>query len=477
MGAISTLTILIIGLVVSAVVLADPAHATPPSIGDAPAMHISNLPNINETAFVRIVYTNTSPPGISNLPIGWSVSQNMEIVDSYGVPYKPQYHSAEDNFRRYTHDANTPLESGESITFNIKIKAVSKGPAWISSWGFDSSHISMYLDSDNTMLYNEYLRLHPEPRAPPSQPRDDGEKQHSTSLTEEQSQALYERGEISSTMNSIAAHIQREGYTASEAVDFFIAETRTFTMPQIQYMLNRAGFVSHDVEAVLSPSKQLQLQIPADQVQCRNELLLLVQSPSGRTACVFGASLENLERRGFVLLDTVRNWSSTCPINPSAASVYSESNGASPSICMSNLPNVGETATVKIGYMWDYVSGTAGVQGERRYPGWHISPNFEIVDSNGMPYRTVYHPGTDTVIDYRHVSDIHLESGESITYEIEVRAIKEGPAMITGWGYAQENTSIMLYLDSEETMFYQEHRDLHPDAYMRDTAGLSHKSR
>ena len=470
MGAIPALMVLVIGLVAAAAMLADPVHATPPLLGDAPAMRISNLPNINETAFVEITYTDVFLFDAYPPSRGWSVSPNLEIVDSYGVPYRPVYDSAADNLRRHMHAAHTPLERGESITYNIEIRAVSEGRATIAAWGHvDTGHIVLYLDSYHTMLYDEYRRLHPEPRAPPPQPRDDGEGPRYIPLTEEQSQALSREQEIDSTMGSIAAHIQREGHAASEAVDFFIAGTRAFTMPQIQHMLDRAGFAGHDVNAALSPGRQLQMQIPTDQVQCRNEMLLM-QSPSGRPACVFGASLEKLERRGFVLLDTVRNWSSICPTEPSAASVYSESRGTPPRICMSNLPSVGETATVKIGYTNDQPISTAGRQ-ERSYPGWQLSPNFEIVDSHGMPYRTVYHPGTDTVIDYRHVSDMHLESGESITYDIEVRAVREGPAMITGWGHFREDAGIMLYLDTKETMFYQEHRDLHPEAYLRD-AGL-----
>ena len=264
MGSIPALVVLVIGLVaaVAVVVLADPVHATPPSIGDAPAMRISNLPNVNETAFVEIVYTSIFPSGTPNLPIGWSVSQNLEVVDSYGVPYRPAYHSAEDSFRRYTHAANTPLERGESITFNIEIRAVSEGPALITGRGFDESHIILYLDSDNTMLYDEYKRLHPEPRAtppPPSSPPPPPPPP--ILLTWEQSQALSKWNEFYGTMNSIAAHIQREGHTASEAVDFFIAGTRAFTMPQIQHMLDRAGFAGHDANAALSPGRQLQMQI------------------------------------------------------------------------------------------------------------------------------------------------------------------------------------------------------------------------
>ena len=467
MGAIPASMVLVFGLVAAAAVLADPVHATPPSRGPAPAMHISNLPNINETAFVEISYTNDFLLGTYIPSIGWHVSPNLEIVDSYGVPHRPVYDSAADNLRRHVHAAHTPLERGESITYNIEIRAVSEGPAMITGWGHgDEGRIRLYLDSDNTMLYDEYKRLHPEPRAPPSQPRDDGEEPRPMPLTEEQSQALSKRSEIYSTMNSIAAHIKGEEYSVSEAVDFFIAGTRAFTMPQIQHMLDRAGFAGHDANAALSPGRQLQMQIPTDQVQCRNKMLL-VQSPSGRPACVFGASLEKLELRGFVLLDTVQNWSSTCPTDPSAASVYSGSRGTPPRICMSNLPSVGETATVKIGYTNNHPISTVGRQ-ERSYPGWQLSPNFEIVNSHGMPYRTVYHPGTDTAIDYRHVSDMHLESGESITYDIEIRAVREGPAMITGWGHTWEDAGIMLYLDTEETMFYQEHRDLHPEAYLRD---------
>ena len=177
-------------------------------------MRISNLPNVNETAFVEIVYTNIFPFGVRDLPVVWAVSQNLEVVDSYGVPYKPVYHSAKDSFKRYVHIAITSLESGESITYNIKIRAVSEGPATITGAGVDESHIHLYLDSDNTMLYDEYKRLHPEPRVPPPphpQPEDDGKEPRPTSLTEEQSQALSKRNEIYSTMNSIAAHIRGEG--------------------------------------------------------------------------------------------------------------------------------------------------------------------------------------------------------------------------------------------------------------------------
>ena len=200
MGAIPASMVLVFGLVAAAAVLADPVHATPPSRGPAPAMHISNLPNINETAFVEISYTNDFLLGTYIPSIGWHVSPNLEIVDSYGVPYRPVYDSAADNLRRHVHAAHTPLERGESITYNIEIRAVSEGPAMITGWGHgDEGRIRLYLDSDNTMLYDEYKRLHPEPRAPPSQPRDDGEEPRPMPLTEEQSQALSKRSEIYST--------------------------------------------------------------------------------------------------------------------------------------------------------------------------------------------------------------------------------------------------------------------------------------
>ena len=59
-----------------------------------------------------------------------------------------------------------------------------------------------------------------------------------------------------------------------------------------------------------------------------------------------------------------------------------------------------------------------------------------------------------------------LDVGESKTYRIEVRAADEGAAYVTGFGYDFATARILLYVDDEETLHYQEHRERYPEMHL-----------
>ena len=68
-----------------------------------------------------------------------------------------------------------------------------------------------------------------------------------------------------------------------------IGMTSTFTLTEAEY---------------LSPSQQHSSGIPINEIECRNSMILL-ESPSGKPACVYANSVEKLEMVGFVLIDVI----------------------------------------------------------------------------------------------------------------------------------------------------------------------------
>ena len=139
-------------------------------------------------------------------------------------------------------------------------------------------------------------------------------------------------------------------------------------------------------------------------------------------------------------------------------------------ICIYRLPNIGETAIVEITFTNpDYGNVTDAMSPEHRHiysTGWRVSSAFEIVDSGGLQYETIYmNEENPTMASYTAFTP--LDEGESITYRIEVRAVSEGLAIVAGLGYGHGSARINLILDSEETLLYDDHRKKYPWEYMR----------
>ena len=147
--------------------------------------------------------------------------------------------------------------------------------------------------------------------------------------------------------------------------------------------------------------------------------------------------------------------------------------GPLPKVCISHLPEIGETAIVTVTYTNEYISNVTDAEAQshpKTYStGWKVSPGFEIVDSGDMTaepfYPQVYPPNQAELKDYRYFIPTPLNVGESVTYTFEVRAIKEGANSIGGLGYRHVEAYIHVYLDDDNTMLYSEHRALYPELH------------
>ena len=161
-------------------------------------------------------------------------------------------------------------------------------------------------------------------------------------------------------------------------------------------------------------------------------------------------------------------------LTPPAASISGEPLwGPLPEVCISNLPAINETAVVTVTYTHNSrldITETKTQSYPKAYStGWRASPGFEIVDSCDMTakpfYPQVYPPRQPELKDYRYLTPTPLNSGESVTYTFEVRAVKEGTNYVAGVGYYEVDAHIFMYLDDEETMFDSEHRALYPELH------------
>ena len=201
-------------------------------------------------------------------------------------------------------------------------------------------------------------------------------------------------------------------------------------------------------------------------VECMDTHVLM-QTPSGTPACIFTEHAFALEGRGFAFV------SGSCDVFPIGSSGQSITHGIGvpgpvPIICMSRLPNVNETAIVEITYtntMSVNVTDTEeDLTGTAYMVGWSVGSGFEVVNSGGLEYDTPQVDATNSAAA-RYMAFTPLNIGESITYRIEVKAVKEGYSYISSIGYLHSDTQIHLYLDDEETLHYQEHRTRYPEMH------------
>ena len=75
-----------------------------------------------------------------------------------------------------------------------------------------------------------------------------------------------------------------------------------------------------------------------------------------------------------------------------------------PEICMSRLPNIGETAVVEITFtnaVWGHVTDTERYRNGFFETGWGVDSEFEIVDSGGLKYETICRSGTNEITHYQ----------------------------------------------------------------------------
>ena len=191
-------------------------------------------------------------------------------------------------------------------------------------------------------------------------------------------------------------------------------------------------------------------------------------SQTGIPACVFEESVLELETRGFGFIGEPFDM---VPIKSSNAQHGSSGIGqisTPPVVSMSKLPNIGETAIVEITYTNQIgvnVTDAENFSVRDGYAvGWVVSSGFEMVDSDGVEPWTMYANKNEPPVT-AYLEFVPLDVGESKTYRIEVRATNEGAAYVAGLGHDFATARILLYVDDEETLHYQEHRERYPEMH------------
>ena len=154
--------------------------------------------------------------------------------------------------------------------------------------------------------------------------------------------------------------------------------------------------------------------------------------------------------------------------------------GQPPKISMSGLPNIGETAIVEMTFTNTYNFNITDADSSDPYSdtysvGWTVSDGFEIVDFGGVQYEANPRAGTASLYT-EYIVFTPLDVGESKTYRIEVRAVNEGAAFITGSGYFYVADRISMYLDDEETLLIRDHIERYPELYGRSERAASERS-
>ena len=137
-----------------------------------------------------------------------------------------------------------------------------------------------------------------------------------------------------------------------------------------------------------------------------------------------------------------------------------------PSLTLSRLPNLNETAIVEITYT-NFLDEDI-VDPERfsvMTTNWDLSEGLEIVDAGGLEYFII---GSDERLHAGHTAYstfVPLRAHESITYSLEIRAVAEGPARIAAVYIGA--TEINLYIDAEETLLAWDYSKKHQESYVR----------
>ena len=220
-------------------------------------------------------------------------------------------------------------------------------------------------------------------------------------------------------------------------------------------------------ENVPSPLQQVRDGVPIGEVVCSNDRVLMV-SQTGMPACVFEESVLELETRWFGFVDEPFDM---FPIKSSNAQHGSSGIGqisTPPVVSMSVLPSINETAIVEITYTNQIGVNVTDAENfsirDGYAVGWVVSSGFEMVDSGGVEPWTMYANKDEPPVT-AYLEFVPLDVGESKTYRIEVRAANEGASYVAGLGHDFATARIILYVDDEETLHYQEHRERYPEMH------------
>ena len=201
-----------------------------------------------------------------------------------------------------------------------------------------------------------------------------------------------------------------------------------------------------ETETILPPLQQFNQGIPISEIQCRDDRVLM-QSPSGMPACVFSDSVPVLEQRWFDVPSNEQSDAFSIRSSDMPPSIPSSSSWSLPQVSMSNIPNINETAVVTITYtntgLYN-ITDTEEFSSDGHFTtGWQIIGGYEIVDSGGLQYEEHHPPNVKrTYYLYEHFTP--LDIGESKTYTIIVKAVKEELSGIHGLGYEGTNAGIQM---------------------------------
>ena len=232
---------------------------------------------------------------------------------------------------------------------------------------------------------------------------------------------------------------------------------------------------AEDSKTVPLSLEQERDNIQIHEVSCSDTHVPMIL-PSGSPVCVFEQSVLKLESRGFEFIGEPFDM---FPVKSSDVADSTLWTGDPPPvISISRLPEIGETAVVEINFTnsaWGHVTDTEQYRTGFFETGWTITSEFEIVDSGGLKYETIYNPGTNEIVQYQYTEFTPLNVGESKTYRIEVRAVEEGRSTISTYGYEQNESAIFMHIDDEETMLTRNHMALHPEMYERAIRSTSDK--
>ncbi len=235
--------------------------SAPDSFGVPPTIRMSSLPNIGETAIVEITFTNPYH-GITeaNRPVGdgtdtvWYVTSGFEIVDAGGQEYWPSYDNA-DQLAGYEYAEFTSLATGETKTYRIEVRAVEEGQNQVYAQGYFGSNASilLYLDDKETMLYSDYLELHPETDERPARGGTD-ERQRPPPLTEEELSAL-QQTHVEQTkedlMVFITDYVRNEQLSIDWVLDNLLPPHGDLSMTDIRQVLAGAGYADSEIDEAM----------------------------------------------------------------------------------------------------------------------------------------------------------------------------------------------------------------------------------
>ena len=204
----------------------------------------------------------------------------------------------------------------------------------------------------------------------------------------------------------------------------------------------------------MSPLKQYNMGISNDMIQC-NTGKVLVESSSGKPACVYEDTAKKLENRGWKIIENeISLIEYEFPISSKDfASENSEPKtwGDDFEVTISNLPKIGETAEVTVS-----ITNTEPFDLKVNLPDEtieiQITDNFEFVD---VPIDKIIKD--DNILYYRVSLD--LTQGETRNLSATVKAVKSGIGNVGG-DAGDHDYSYWMFVDEDQTLLREDYYKL-----------------